>query len=60
MQFVIGPQVWWAIVFGLVFSGVPLFIARWPVWSWRLWIACAVALAGLAYIILVGPIKVGG
>ncbi len=58
MHIEIGPQVWWAIVFGLVFAGVPLLIARYPLWSWRWFVACAMVLAGLAYLILSGAIKV--
>lgn len=57
MDINIGIRVIEACVFGAVFSALYYFIGGWPAWAWRAWLALAVVLAGLAFIILFGLIK---
>ena len=59
MDITFGTHVIAAVLFGLVFSGLYQVIAG-PAspWPWRQWLAGAVVLAGLCYIILFGVVRV--
>lgn len=59
MDIRLGFPVLEAIVFGLVFAFLYYFMAgpRTP-WPWWPWLALSAVLAGLAYLILSGPIHV--
>jgi len=56
MDITIGIRVLEAALFGLVFSAVSHLIGG--SFTWRAWLADAVWLAGLAYLILFGAIQV--
>lgn len=56
MDINIGVHIIEACLFGLVFAALHYLIAGWS--GWRPWLAMAVWLAGLAYIILFGIVRV--
>jgi hypothetical protein len=59
MDITLGTHVLTAIVFGLVFAFLRILIEGLPSpFPWRHWLGEAVVLAGLAYIILFGVVRV--